>query len=531
MAVGLELKQELLKVEQVVGETTVRKVFREMIKIPTGAPTAEKVVSVDATLKTSAYEIIKDKVIIEGKVDVRALYVGITAAGSQPVQLLEQEVSYELVAEIPGTQPGMNVQIDVRAEHVANELVDPHTIRVEVLVRAFAKVTKTEQLEVVTDVKGPEDLKVTKELLKVEDVVGEQASQVVVTERVAVPEEKPDIQSVISVEGRTRLTDVQILDDQVVVEGAVDVNVMYAAAVGDTSGVTRLPVHFMEAKLRFTHVVEVPGARSGMHVQVTVEQETIDYDLIDARTISIDAVVKITVKVTATKQMEVVTDVTSKTVVVDVEKRLLKVQDVVGEDTAQVMLKESLQVPREKPNIDRIIRIDESVKVEETRIIAGKAIVEGTIRLQTLYVAQTAEGDQPVHHMDHQVKFTQYVEIPGAEPEMTAEVRALVEHVEFEVIDDRSFQVRLLVSVTVKVTEPVQLNIVIDVVIVTPPEVPCPTPTMTFVTVQPGDTLWSLARKYNTTVEAIVQANKIADPNMIQVGQVLQIPVCPPPKG
>ncbi len=40
----------------------------------------------------------------------------------------------------------------------------------------------------------------------------------------------------------------------------------------------------------------------------------------------------------------------------------------------------------------------------------------------------------------------------------------------------------------------------------------------------PGDTLFQLAQAFNTTTEAIAQANQIADPNRIQVGTVLTIP-------
>lgn len=42
--------------------------------------------------------------------------------------------------------------------------------------------------------------------------------------------------------------------------------------------------------------------------------------------------------------------------------------------------------------------------------------------------------------------------------------------------------------------------------------------------VQAGDTLYAIAIRYNTTVAAIAALNKIADPNKIKVGQVLQIP-------
>lgn len=49
--------------------------------------------------------------------------------------------------------------------------------------------------------------------------------------------------------------------------------------------------------------------------------------------------------------------------------------------------------------------------------------------------------------------------------------------------------------------------------------------------VQPGDTLFAIAQRFGTTVQAIVQANNITNPNLITVGQVLIIPVGPAPPG
>ncbi len=39
-----------------------------------------------------------------------------------------------------------------------------------------------------------------------------------------------------------------------------------------------------------------------------------------------------------------------------------------------------------------------------------------------------------------------------------------------------------------------------------------------------GDTLYAIARRFGTTVDALVKANNIANPNLIRVGQVLKIP-------
>lgn len=52
-----------------------------------------------------------------------------------------------------------------------------------------------------------------------------------------------------------------------------------------------------------------------------------------------------------------------------------------------------------------------------------------------------------------------------------------------------------------------------------------------FVTVQPGDTVIGLAARYGSTVEAIVNANGLANPGLISIGQQLLIPVANLPSG
>jgi murein DD-endopeptidase MepM/ murein hydrolase activator NlpD len=55
-----------------------------------------------------------------------------------------------------------------------------------------------------------------------------------------------------------------------------------------------------------------------------------------------------------------------------------------------------------------------------------------------------------------------------------------------------------------------------------------PTPEAPVYVVQPGDTLYSIAQRFGTTVEAVVNANDIVNPSLINVGQKLTIPTTQP---
>lgn len=65
--------------------------------------------------------------------------------------------------------------------------------------------------------------------------------------------------------------------------------------------------------------------------------------------------------------------------------------------------------------------------------------------------------------------------------------------------------------------------------VITPLPAPSPTPVPVVYTVQEGDTLGAIAQTYGVTVDELVAANGLADPDVLRVGQRLIIPVESPP--
>ncbi len=56
-----------------------------------------------------------------------------------------------------------------------------------------------------------------------------------------------------------------------------------------------------------------------------------------------------------------------------------------------------------------------------------------------------------------------------------------------------------------------------------------PCPEGNYYRVRPGDTLWRIARFYNVSLDDLVEANPGINPNALGVGQVICIPVATPP--
>ena len=56
-----------------------------------------------------------------------------------------------------------------------------------------------------------------------------------------------------------------------------------------------------------------------------------------------------------------------------------------------------------------------------------------------------------------------------------------------------------------------------------------PCPERNYYRIQPGDTLYSIALAYNISLDDLIEANPLLDPNVLMVGKIICIPLAVPP--
>ena len=141
----------------------------------------------------------------------------------------------------------------------------------------------------------------------------------------------------------------------------------------------------------------------------------------------------------------------------------LKVYAVQGENRAQAVVRGKIEVPHAKPDVDKILSKDVTANVRNVSIVPNKVIVEGTLNLQVMYVA--FKPDQSVHSMHGDVRFTTFVDVPGAEPEMDYFVDITVEDVSLtpSKTDARKFDVAAVLSVFAKITEVDEMEVLTEI--------------------------------------------------------------------
>ncbi len=290
------------------------------------------------------------------------------------------------------------------------------------------------------------DFIVKRRLLKVDRVIGEDTVRETVEATIKLPFAIIKIFEIIA-----SVTDVEteVQEGGVMVSGVIHKQ-LFVVDKGDV-------VRHVPEDVTFSAFVDIPGVTRGMDAQVDVRILTVDTEVIeDGMKVRQTVVLEIFVKVTVTKQIEVVVDVEGKDIVV--KKDLLKVDSVVGEDTKAFTLTPTVTLPITAKKIFKIIP---SVRDVTAEVKDGTVIVRGVVHKQVFLVD---EGDL-VRHAAEDIPFTQAVDIPGARPNMDVQVRVSVSLEDFELIDPPSRRLRqtLVLEAFVKVTEVLQLDVVVDV--------------------------------------------------------------------
>lgn len=432
-----------LLLKEVIGENTAQTLIEADVALEYPAI---KVDEITGDIRNLEVEVIKDKVIIQGILHKQIFFVDTNNLERHQME----ELPFSLFVDVPGAVPGMDVQIQSRIEAIFFNLISETILRQKAVLEFFVKVTENVRQQVVVG-NGP--------LFKVEEFVGENTVQDLSETTITLPVAAVKVREIVA---QLRNLVTHVIHDKVIVQGIIHKQIFFIS----TENIER---HLAE-DIPFSLFLDIPGAVPGDNVHIKPIIEAIFFDLISPTELRQKVIFAINAVVTRTLQINLV---------LGEGRPLFKLEQVVGENTKQVLVVRREQI-QEQVNVTRVTIVFPgaevigqqqiilrntfelpvtAIKIKEiqavitdltARVILDGVVVEGVVE-KTIFFVDT---DDIVRSITERIPFSILVSIPGIQPDQVVEATVDIENISFSLDKKRNEVTQIIVlRATVQGTE------------------------------------------------------------------------------
>jgi len=514
-----ELVKEKIVLDQSVGSELAQLLLEGDIIVPDIKPDMAVMLQADAKLVIDRTEILTDKVNFVGKLYIQVLYL---ARGEEKrVHSISLVSGVDDFINVDGVTSDMWVEVKADIVNLDFRMINDRKINYRAITQVAVKAESPQVFEVVVDIDGLPHNQQLKNNLTLNKSVANKANRFVITDSIAVPQDKSNIREILQVNIDVGNQEVRVQNGKVNIFGDLLMTTLYKGEDDESI------IEFMEHEIPFNGHIEMAECREDMfadcvfslsaqHAQIRADEDGED------RLIEVEVAVNVNCKVSATMNIEVLEDAHIVNKQLDMSRTPVQYHKLISRNKNQSTIKEVISLADDCPDILQIFRVKGKVVMDDVKILSDKVVVEGVIEADILYIAES--DDTPLFSHTAMIPFRQIIETKGATPDMLVNLAAHIEHVGFNMLSGREVEVRFLISFNANVSKAMEASMVTDIAVGDVDRIVLDSmPSIILYVVQSGDTLWKIAKEYNTSIDEILAVNDIEDPNKIFPGQKILI--------
>lgn len=281
--------------------------IKDEIILPANKPNIRQVIWQDVTMQGTELRLGDGEISVKGELVVFVLYEGEEDYGK--ASWLEQTLPFSSRLDVSGCQEGMlgnlkltlaNADLEIKPDYDGELRV----INLDALLELDIRIYQEEKLDMVCDLYHPARDLVPESLpVLCESLLVSNASKCRVSDRLKTGSQEPSILQLCHGNGEIRVDDCTVTENGILVEGAVQVRILYVTA--DDSH----PMLCLKGDIPFEHRIEVPGIdrNSVWHLHTSLEQ--ISVDMVSSAELEVKAVILVNALVFGRSTVNCITDV------------------------------------------------------------------------------------------------------------------------------------------------------------------------------------------------------------------------------
>lgn len=280
-------KMPLQPVQIAISKNDIYRV-KEEVALPSGYPNIFQILWSNVSMGDMEFRVMDGKLILQGDVYLFVLYEG--EGEEHPIRSYETTIPFSGNLDCYGCKDGMIPDIRYRAG--AQEITirsdfdgEERNIGVDLTVDIMMRIYEEEETEVVTDIFG-----VTKEVCaqtyetSLRRLLSKVTGKMKVADRIHVDSGKAPILQILHSEGCVALEQQQVVERGILVQGSLNVKVMYITGDDET------PYSTAQAQIPYEYTLEVPEIAPEDMGRIQAKMEQLQVTMLDGEEMDVKAV-------------------------------------------------------------------------------------------------------------------------------------------------------------------------------------------------------------------------------------------------
>ena len=514
----VELIKKNIHMNKLKCKSTLQLTLDDDFNVPDAKPDINQIITEQGDIKIQDIRAMNGKLLVKGSLGFNVLYL--SDDEQRPVHNIAGEIPFDEVINMELSCEDDEPVVKWDLEDLSTGLINSRKLSVRSIVRLNVAVEDLYDEETAVMVEGPEDVQYINKKIEITDVSINKKDTYRIKDEITLPANKGNISSLLYNDIHLNNVEVRLLDDKFSIKGELPVFLLY------TSEAEENPIEYYETDIPFSGTIDCNGCTEDMIEDITfgilnknLEIKT-DADGED-RVVDLEVILDMDIKVYAVEEPEILCDVYSPTMQITPVTREAVYENLVIKNNSKYRIADRIGLPENQPKIMQICNASGTIKIDDIVPLDSELQVDGIIDVGLIYISE--DDTAPLNSLRGAIPFTQIVEAKGMKPDSNFDVKPSLDQLSVMMLDSEEIEVKATMNLNTIVFDKITENIITDIEVAElDMDLLQSMPGIIGYIVKPGDSLWTIAKKYFTTVDTIMSINDMVD-DRITVGDKLVI--------
>ena len=504
----IDILKDSVCVNQIIGKARETIYAENDIIIPDIKPDILSVVNTSGTVCVYKKELLDGKVKIDGGIQVYIMYLADDENGN--IRGLNTVIDFSKIIEIENVNSNMNMSSIIDLKEIECKILNGRKVTVKTSLNVEVNVCSNDNVEFVRTIENRDDIQFLNTTETMDSMLGSGVTKVYAKDTINI-NNTDNLLEIVNANFNIINKETKTSYNKILAKSDMQVNLVYLTEDNRVEEVNcQIPV------MGFIDMQNV-SEDNMINVEYEIKNVLIKPNNVEEHSIYVEIELEISSDVFEKREINIIQDLYSPTDNLDIAQKNITIMQNKQNIFNKVNINERLQVP-ELQNA-RICNTEVTAKVIKQKIYKDKIIYDGEVQIKFMYISNVT------NRIDVKVQilpFSYNLDCEGLQENSNLNTIIDVLSQNLNIAQDGSVEANIELGIYADISKMKEINVIDNVGISEKQNDNVYSIVVYFV--KPGDTLWQIAKKFKSTINAIASVNGIEDENKINVGQQLFIP-------